>query len=246
VLETAEIIKKFKEAKRKLVLLDYDGTLVNFELTPESARPTERLLTILEGLSGKKNVRLAIITGRSRESIEPFVGHLPIDIIAEHGAVMKISSNWIASPRHSAGWKTEIKKLLQKYVSDCESSFVEEKEFALCWHYRTCEEKEGWLKSRQLIAELGKMNSGFRVIDGNKVVEVAIKNIDKGIAAGWMVNQEDYDFVLSVGDDRTDEDMFSVLGEFKNCHTVKVGTGATLAKHKLVNVADVLLLLEQL
>jgi trehalose 6-phosphate synthase/phosphatase len=245
-MEISGLIKKFRSAEKRLVLLDYDGTLVNFETTPEAAAPGERLLKILQKLCLKPGTKVAVISGRPKKSIDSFIGHLPLNIVAEHGAVMKINGTWIETTDSDMSWKKEILALLEKYCNVCNFSFIEEKHFSVCWHYRMVEEKTGWETSRKLILELAAKPHNFKVMDGNKVVEILVKNADKGTAALEMVGMGKYDFVLALGDDKTDEDMFGALAALENCHTVKVGSGSTLAKHKLVNVPEVLLFLEQL
>ena len=72
------------------------------------------------------------------------------------------------------------------------------------------------------------------------------EGISKGNAAIHLLTQNAYDYVLSIGDDRTDEDMFEALWPHEICYTVKVGPGDTAAKFKLNSVNDVVKLLQNL
>ncbi|MBA4057144.1 MAG: bifunctional alpha,alpha-trehalose-phosphate synthase (UDP-forming)/trehalose-phosphatase, partial [Marivirga sp.] len=87
-------------------------------------------------------------------------------------------------------------------------------------------------------------NAQLQVIDGNKVIEVRIAGIDKGVAARRLILEKPYDFILAVGDDKTDEDMFKAL-EHKAA-TIKVGSGHTLAQYTISSQQEVLQLLNML
>jgi trehalose 6-phosphate synthase/phosphatase len=244
----ADLIKKYRRAKNKLILLDYDGTLVNYTPVPKEATPDERLLGIIAKLNMKQGNRVIVITGRESTSIDSFLGHLPIEIIAEHGAASKTGNAWESRIENDLNWITGVRDVFEKYVLSCPGSFIENKKYSITWHYRLCDENGGWTKSRELIKELSKTTGkdDLKIIDGNKVVEVTMAGVSKGAAAIQLINQKKYDFVLAIGDDKTDEEMFGALVGFENCYTIKVGAGETLAKHKLVNVPEVLLFLEQL
>jgi trehalose 6-phosphate synthase/phosphatase len=86
----------------------------------------------------------------------------------------------------------------------------------------------------------------LKLLDGNKVVEVMSKEIGKAKAAKRLIEQNDYDFILSIGDDITDEEMFNYLLFNDNAVTIKVGDGETAAKKRLDSVEEVINLLEKL
>jgi len=247
ILMIGDIAHKFRQAEKKLILLDYDGTLVNFSHHPEGAAPDEKLINTLERLGNTPGTRIVIITGRKSESIDAFLGHLPLDMVAEHGAFLKASGSWIAWKSPDIKWRDEIKAILEIYVSLCPGSFLEEKKYTLTWHYRSAGEDEGQARSQELISELGGRNDEtFRVIDGNKIVEATACDVDKGRAALELIREGRYDIVLCIGDDRTDEDMFMALQGMESCFTIKVGPGPTVAKNKLKDVTEVLHFLEEL
>jgi trehalose 6-phosphate synthase/phosphatase len=116
----------------------------------------------------------------------------------------------------------------------CPGSFLEEKEYSLAWHYRNAEEDKGNKYSRKLISTLssGIHTRNLRIIDGNKVVEVTAAGVSKGNAVKSLLTENDYDFILCAGDDRTDEDMFFMLRKYDQAVTIKIGGGETLARHR--------------
>lgn len=244
----AELIKKYRNATNKLILLDYDGTLVGFSPLPENAIPSEKLLAVLIKLIEKPHTKVVIISGRGHRDIDKFLGHLPIDIIAEHGAMVKENGVWKKQLIDTGLWKNIVLPILDRITLTCPNSFVEEKLFSLSWHYRNTELQSGHAHSRALIYILENTIHSYnlKILDGNKVVEIMTKEIGKGKAVKNLIKQNNYDYILSIGDDKTDEEMFEFFLNNANADTIKVGNGSTCAKYKLDDVSKVISLLEQL
>ena len=80
-------------------------------------------------------------------------------------------------------------------------------------------------------------DKGLQLLPGDKVVEVKNMEINKGKAALSLVEQSDYDFIMALGDDFTDEDLFKALPD--SAVTIKVGTGASSAKFFVRNPTEV-------
>ncbi len=242
------LIKSFKKANNKLILLDYDGTLVDYVKVPQEARPSENLLSSLLKLNKSPHTRLVIITGRAYQDINGFVGHLPIDIVAEHGAMIREDLKWKQLIADEGKWQHLFFPMLEKFTKTCPGSFIEHKRFSLAYHYRNADSDCGYSRSRALIGEISKRapEFGLKITDGNKVVEVRRKDIDKGKGTLYVLEKEDFDFILSIGDDKTDEDMFEVLKNNRYAFTIKVGAGETSAKYRLENVQQVIVLLNEL
>ena len=72
-------------AGRRLLLLDYDGTLVPFRTDREKARPSPEVTAVLSGLAAAPGEEVAVLSGRPLEDLVRFLGQLPIHLIAEHG-----------------------------------------------------------------------------------------------------------------------------------------------------------------
>jgi trehalose 6-phosphate synthase/phosphatase len=143
-------------------------------------------------------------------------------------------------------WKDDVRRVMQLFVLRCAGSFVEEKTNTIAWHYRNTQTGLGFSRSRELINTLSQLiqNSTLQVIDGNKVVEVRIAGFDKGATALKIINEQDPDFVLCIGDDTTDEDMFKALeGE---AYTIKVNSGASAAQFTILSQQRVVPLLNSL
>jgi trehalose 6-phosphate synthase/phosphatase len=244
----AEIIEKFKNADNRLILLDYDGTLVKYTSKPEKANLPSETTDIIRNLMHTPKTKVYIITGRSHKDMDRFLDQLPIGIIAEHGAIVKDGDHWQKQIKVGDSWKTKILPVLQNISSDCPDSFIEIKNYSMAWHYRNADPLLGYKYSRELINRLETKIKAFdlKILDGNKVVEIMSVSTGKGLAVERLSESGSYDFILSIGDDATDEEMFTFLMHKPEAITIKVGEGNTHAGYKLNDINEVTTLLKHL
>lgn len=242
----AEIINTYHQSKSRTLLLDYDGTLVGFTKHPQQAVPDDNLIALLSRLSKEANTNLTIISGRDRDTLGTWFNDLPINLVAEHGAAIRRQPNgWIVEDLDQS-WKPSIRPTLETFVTRCPRSFIEEKTHTLAWHYRNVEDELGFIRSRELLDNLFHLvrNGQLQVIDGNKVIEIRVTGVDKGVAAKKLVDESPAEFILAIGDDKTDEDMFRALTD--KAITIKVGAGHSIAQYCVPNQTEVIRLLNDL
>lgn len=240
------LLQKFEASEKRLLLLDFDGTLVNLQARPEMAIPGQDVLETLAHLSADPKNEVWIVSGRNREFLQEHLGHLNTGMIAEHGGYIK-NTEWEPVIAGTPEWKEQVIDIMQDYVATNVESFVEVKEFGVAWHYRNVDEKQGFNASRELLMLLKNHmhNTPTQIIDGNKVIEVKHYMAHKGTTCKNNVLCGEHDFVIAFGDDKTDEDLFELLtGE--NEYSVKVGKGNTAAKYRLESVEEVLSFLKKL
>ncbi|HEX7365881.1 MAG TPA: bifunctional alpha,alpha-trehalose-phosphate synthase (UDP-forming)/trehalose-phosphatase [Pelobium sp.] len=244
----AEFVLKMRSAKRRALFLDYDGTLVNFKKNIDEASPDAELYQLINKLSSDERNNVIIISGRKHETLEQWFGHLPqIDLIAEHGAWKKYGNgNWQETPNLSDKWKVNVRPMLESYSDRTPGSFIEEKRYALAWHYRKVESGLGELRANELISNMRYLTRemGLQLLPGNKVIEVKNAEINKGKATLEYLHQEKFDFLLAMGDDHTDEDIFTAINDI--AITIKVGSSISEANYYLRNVDEVRKLLHSL
>ncbi|GAB2953190.1 bifunctional alpha,alpha-trehalose-phosphate synthase (UDP-forming)/trehalose-phosphatase [Hymenobacter coalescens] len=243
-----QLISEFRRARRRLLLLDYDGTLMPFQTNPKLVRPEAELRELLQTLAADERTHVVIISGRDRHTLSEWLGDLPLDFIAEHGIWLRHrGQEWEMLQPLRNDWKAEMRPIMENYVNRTAGSFIEEKDYALVWHYRRTDPDLGRVRAQELITHLTFIgqSSGLQVIDGNKVVEIKNAGVDKGTAAARWVASIEPDFILTIGDDRTDEDTFRVMPD--EAYSIKVGTHArSFAKYSVRNTADVRRLLRGL
>jgi len=246
------ICKHYSESKNRFFLIDYDGTLVPITKVPADAVPVEDVKQFLASMCSDRDNHVAIVSGRDATTLEQWFGYLPITLVAEHGASLKMrNQSWQQLVTVSEHWKEQVGRIMQLFVTRCVGSFVEEKTNTLAWHYRNTQVDLGFTRSRELINNLSQLiqNTPLQVIDGNKVVEVRMAGFDKGTITLRVLNEAKPDFVFCVGDDTTDEDMFKVLEDpsfTPRTYTIKVGNKGTSAKFTLPSQQQVLPLLRRL
>ncbi len=226
------LVKAFQRSKRRLLLLDYDGTLVPFSATPAKAKPGDDLLKLLGDLAANPRNEVVLISGRGKETLEKWFGNLDVGLVAEHGVWLKEGrvGEWQMVDTLANDWKEEIRPILEQYVDRTPGSFVEEKEFSLAWHYRKADSGLGDLRAMEVAGDLGNLtaNLNLQVLEGNKGVEVKNIGVNKGRAALRWISKKRRGFILAAGDDWTDEDVFKVLPA--TAWSIKVGFAASAAR----------------
>jgi len=245
-----QLLDDFRNAKRQLIFLDYDGTLVPFSQNPETAKPDGKLLNMLSDLTKNEMTDFVLISGRDKDTLQKWFGELDLEIIAEHGAWLKEKNkNWGMIKPLLNNWKPQIFSILEMYEDRLPGSFIEEKEFSLAWHYRGADPELASIRTKEIIDHLLRFtaNIDIQVLQGNKVIEVRNAGVNKGIAGLKWISRCNYDFIMAVGDDWTDEDLFKVLPD--NAYSIKVVQQLpdhSYSKYYLPNHLEVIELLNQL
>ena len=227
-----ELVGKYKSAARRLFLLDYDGSLVSFKDNPGDLKPDRRLRSALRTLSSSGKNELVIISGRDRKTLAGWLGDVTNGLAAEHGLWIR-RREWKKIDFVSDGWKEEIRPILEVFVDRTPGSLVEEKDFSLAWHYRKVDPALSGVRVGELKDMLSHITANMEigVLEGNKVIEIKGSFINKGKAASHWLRARKWDFILSVGDDWTDEDIFEQLPE--DAYSIKVGFGASKARYRV-------------
>lgn len=246
--EALKLKDHFSRSKKRLLFLDYDGTLIKFFNKPEDAEPNDDLLLLLKVLSQNPKNEVVLISGRDKEALTNWFGHLNINLVSEHGVWIreKKKETWKILKPMSNDWKEEIRPILELHVDRTPGSFIEEKEFSLVFHYRKADPEIGSIRVSELKDNLLSLtgNKNLQVLEGNKVIDIKNSEINKGYAAMKWLSNEDWDFILCIGDDVTDEDMFMVMP--KNAYSIRVGLQPTSAKYNIKSPEEVILFLKTL
>jgi trehalose 6-phosphate synthase/phosphatase len=244
-----EVIKQaYRKAGKRILFMDYDGTIVSFTKTPEETKIGEDTRKILEDLSSDLKNTLVIISGRDMRFLENQFHGLTLILIAEHGyRIKEIMKPWDPLPYIDLTWKDRIRKFLQGIVITIPGSFLEEKEVSLAFHYRNVD-KEIYSKFLSVIKEKIKVllteYPYLELLEGNNVVEVKVGSYNKGTVAATFLKKTSYDFILAAGDDVTDETLFRELNE--KTFTIKIGEGKTHANYKIDDPSEFMIFLSEL
>jgi trehalose 6-phosphate synthase/phosphatase len=243
-----KIVRSFKKAQRRLLLLDYDGTLRGFAPThdPKQAAPPRSLLELIRGLAAVPHTRVCIISGRPRKALTTWFHGIPLTLAAEHGAWMKYNGEWSQQPVSLHEHKKTILPILEHYAERTPGAVIEQKDFAIVWHYRNVPTELAHARNASLRYELNQLlaSTDLTIHKGAKIIEIKPRTVHKGAVAEDLMAIHKADFVLAIGDDYTDEDMFQALPE--DAFSIKVGLGDTSARYQVTSVKKVLSLLRKL
>jgi trehalose 6-phosphate synthase/phosphatase len=229
-----------KEAKRIALFLDYDGTLREIVRDPSAARPNDEIRSLLERLREHQNLAVTLISGRTSDDLDAWLGEYTFALIAEHGAALRPAGQrqW---QRLDAGisyaWKEEMLHIFRLYEQSTPGSFIEEKTTSLVWHYRNTDPEFGAWKANQFAAELESLmaNQPVEIRHGRKIIEASAAEISKGAAVRRLLQENPCDLALCAGDDATDESMFEL--EMPNLLTIKVGPKPSRAQYRIATPA---------
>lgn len=283
-LPTDEVSESYREASGKglrLFLLDYDGTIRNYESQPELAEPSEKLLKLLEGLTADPNNLVFIMTGRTKTTMMDWLSGFNLGFAVEHG----FSIQWPSHVRREMmsekeGWEDDnwddlmssndrilmketlasVGQTLGQFAIYTPSTFVETKESAYSWHFRDADPDFAGSRALDARSALESIVAGtpLEVLMGHKILYVRPRGTHKGAAVEEILkrlyNADNLpQWILSIGDDRTDEDMFKALRSFQDEHPAKaqittctVGRKRTAAQYYVEDVDQVIELLEML
>ncbi|MBW3568625.1 bifunctional alpha,alpha-trehalose-phosphate synthase (UDP-forming)/trehalose-phosphatase [Candidatus Parcubacteria bacterium] len=243
-----KLLQAYGKSKKRLLLLDYDGSLRNIVSSYDSKRanPTKALKDLIKNLAAINNNEVCIVSGRPRGVLESWFGDLDVSLAAEHGGWIKSENEWSRPDISLNGLRENIINILKRYLDRTPGARIEEKEFAIVWHYRNVLVELAHARNAGIEYELNQLlaNTEFGIYSGRKIIEIKPKSINKGFVAEDMFAIHKPDFVLCIGDDYTDEDMFRSLPE--DSFTIKIGLEETEARYQISGVSDVLQLLRKL
>lgn len=218
------------------LLLDYDGTLVPFARSPGLAAPDDEVRSLLRALSARPGTRVDIVSGRPRETLEAWLGDLPVALWAEHGFWHRPSRTepWRGAASLPPDWAAPISAILEQFTATTPGSFIETRSASIAWHYRRATRAFGSRQAHELRMLLGDIlsNQPFEVLEGRKVVEIRLRGVSKAAVARSVGDATLAETaIIAVGDDQTDEDLFRALPP--SAITVAVGGRSTRARYEV-------------
>ncbi len=235
-------------AARLLLVLDYDGTLVDFSNSPRAGAPDRELMELLRKLSLRPGTSVHVVSGRSRDSLESFLGELDLGLHAEHGLWSRFErrAEWGARRPLPPAWLEPVRRRMERVVQRTDGSVLEVKSGALAFHYRATEPQlaRRRLEELRLALRSDPQVSEFEVLEGARVFEVRPRGVNKGTVLPEVLAMAPGATVLAIGDDRTDESLFSALPP--GAVGVHVGGGQTLARYRVSGVTAVRALLKRI
>lgn len=261
-LSVDHIVSSYKRTNRRAIFLDYDGTVVSQSSMIRS--PSPEVVNVLNALCNDPNNTVFIVSGRGTDPLSDWLAPCEnLGLAAEHGYFIRWNktAEW-ESLATELDWKEIVEPIMKHYMEATDGSSMEVKESALVWHHRDADPDFGSCQAKELLDHLENVlaNEPAVVQRGQHIVEVKPQGVTKGLVAEKVLSMltndgKAPDFVMCVGDDRSDEDMFesisnaasnspgSAVPEIFAC---TVGQKPSKAKYYLDDTADVVRLLRGL
>ena len=234
-----DVARAYSTAARRLILLDYDGTLLPYMDRPDRAVPDADLRRLVKRLAADRRNDVVLISSRGREFMTEHLGELGAGMVASHGVwIRRAGEEWEQLVPVEPDWKSELAPIMELHADRTPGSRFEDKEYGLAWHYQGSDPDLAFIRVAELRDALLSMsaNHNVTIFEGNRVLEVKSALASKSQAAANWHEHADYDFILAAGDDQTDEELFVSLPE--RAHSIRIGLGMTNASYFLENPGE--------
>jgi trehalose 6-phosphate synthase/phosphatase len=278
-LNKTELSHAYRNSKRRLIFLDYEGTIVESDYTDlvnENSTPSSRVVKLLSALSNDSKNTIFIVSGRERKHLSEWFSSISnLGLAAEHGFFYKYGQNMTALNENISthwnelfkvkdwSWKDSVLKILQGFTEKTEGSFINVKDSIVSWWYKDCDIYFGHVQANEIKTHLQNIydNCKLDVVNGKGYVEIKPQNVNKGFFLSYIlkkmfINKIEPDFILSIGDGTSDEEMFNYLNSVSNTlnylrddikiFTSTIGRKPSSAKFYLNEIHEVLEYLETL
>ena len=282
-LDASALLSEYQRARRRLVLLDFRGTIAPFQTIPQLNKPSESLLNTLEELSQDRSNEVFILSGVNRDCLNGFFGHLPVGLVAEQGYYIRWprTQAWekVCSDVQLLPWKEDIVDVLKYFAVRTPGSFLDVSDSCVAWNFKDTDKQFGLIQAKLLQTQLEQMLTTQRakavMVFEKQYLLVHSTSVHKGRAVKRILNRrrsrvqeekreiveeeekpekesgeqdEMYDMILAIGDDRSDEAMFKQLLSAKlgNLWMCAVDQRRTSAQYYIESPDKVVELLESL
>uniref|UniRef100_A0A7S1UMF2 Alpha,alpha-trehalose-phosphate synthase (UDP-forming) n=2 Tax=Grammatophora oceanica TaxID=210454 RepID=A0A7S1UMF2_9STRA len=213
-LDTSTVIKGYKDARARLILVDYGGTIVvndnldslmRFQMVQQTRTPSlpapEMVETLTKLCEDKRNT-VFVVSGKERHSITKTLGHIPnLGLAAEHGMFISWPTKKSLSKRRwetlvtegDRSWRPLAISIMDVYQSRTHGSYIEETEMKVLWQYRDADPEFGYLQAKELEDHLANVLRNYAVdilhtgMEEGGYVEVRPKGVNKGVLAMHVI-----------------------------------------------------------
>eukprot|EP00316_Scyphosphaera_apsteinii_P000273 CAMPEP_0119325226 /NCGR_PEP_ID=MMETSP1333-20130426/65276_1 /TAXON_ID=418940 /ORGANISM="Scyphosphaera apsteinii, Strain RCC1455" /LENGTH=1012 /DNA_ID=CAMNT_0007333143 /DNA_START=95 /DNA_END=3133 /DNA_ORIENTATION=- len=234
-LDTQQVLLGYRRSSHRAILLDWGGTLTEgitdmgfFDVREETQfEVPEAVLSVLRNLCANPNNHVMILSGLGRDKVQAAFGSVPnLSLAVEHGFYYRIKSGpWQQLlPGVDTSWKEVAEAIIGVYTSRTTGSFLQKKGASVTWNFQTADPEFGAMQARELQYHLQGVLAAFPVVVrvGKAYVEACPQGINKGVMADRFLEiiqasdsrkstNNQVDFILCIGDDSSDELMFSAL-----------------------------------
>lgn len=220
------------------IFTDFDGTLVEIASHPNAVAVPHDLPPRLHSLYAALDGALAVVTGRTIETIDGFLPAQTFAVAGSHGAEHRHDGRQQKPEPHLLADAKAITGRVSDSFAGEDGILVEPKPTGVAVHYRAAPEKGEMAR-----AALERALEGFpdfHAIDGKKVIEARPRSANKGAALARLMQVKPFAgrMPVFIGDDVTDEDGFAAA-ERQGGFGIRIGEHAdTQARFVLPDIAS--------
>jgi len=241
-LDPNSVISAYKSSSRRIIILDFNGTIVIKEdvgtilkrdvFGSTGDAPPQAVRQSLAKLCADPQNTVFVVSGDNSENVEKAIGNIPgLGLAASNGSCFSPPSTdggprtWLALDL-GVDWDS-VKKvalpIMSKYTARTSGSFIKLAHSSVGWSYFSCDPEFGSLNAKYLVVELERALAAYdvRFVNLKGIVEVIPQRLNKGIIVKKILRDvaardgnAGIDFILCVGDDVSDEKMFTSVFSF--------------------------------
>lgn len=197
------------------LLLDVDGTLLDIAPTPTGVVVPETLRTTLRDLLAQSGGAVALVSGRTIETLDRLFAPLKAPAIGGHGAEMRLLSGGPVVKRRPPLLSDTLRQRLHALSTIDPRLLVEDKLHSIAVHYRLALVRESSLMQEIAAIIAADATDQVEMLCGKAVIEIKPRELDKGSAVIELMTHQPFAgrAPFFIGDDTTDESVFAILPE---------------------------------
>lgn len=227
-----QLLTDYHTSNRRIIILDYNGTLVPLPKKGISEPPGSSIKNLLTLLGESRQNRVVIISDNEMALLDKWFRDISVDLIACSDAAYR-TDEWNTLEELPNNWKEDARPILERFVDRTPGSHIQEKKYSMIWHFEKATKELGDVRSRELMDNLKSFTATdyLSVNEGERLIEIKNAETFKGNILRTYLGDSIGDFILAIGDDWSNEYMFEYLPESAN--TIRVGNAATNAKFRI-------------
>lgn len=201
------------DLSRAALLLDVDGTLLEIAATPEEVVVPPSLVRTLGQLLERAGGAVALVSGRTIETLDRLFRPLSMPAVGQHGAEIRLSPGGPVRCNH-ASLSPELRRRIHVLATINSCVLVEEKSRSMSVHFRRAPEYEAFLRQEvaKVVAAEARPDS-VEFMFGKAVIDIKPSSFSKGTAVREVMAAPPFAGrrLVFIGDDTTDESVFAIL-----------------------------------
>lgn len=252
--ELGALENRIAQAKKALLCIDYDALAQGDQRNTDGTERKTRILNVLKKLEQNAKIELVVLTSQSKTNAEVTFSDHRAWIFSENGAFVRASETqeWQSRNNNDAfeSIKHEIMTVLGRCVRRVPNSVVEVKESYILWNYRRNRSAFAHSLALETAHALNDIlsRSLYHCVLARNGLEIRHSEINKGSAVKVICQNMGYnpetDVLITVGDNKSDEEMFQAFGESNI--SISIGSPGIFSRFKVADPNTFLSMLETL